>query len=120
MAFMLPEQVDSFKTEGEGRFYRFLATVARLDSSYLAWYTPDLQGKEPDFILYSDSVGLIVFEVKDWALHQIREADPSRLTLDVNGVATARKNPLQQADYIGDLKDKIAASFLLFYTPCRS
>jgi hypothetical protein len=77
MAFMLPEQVESFKTEGEGRFYRFLATVAKPDHSYLAWYTPDLQGKEPDFILYSDSVGLIVFEVKDWALHQIREADPS-------------------------------------------
>ena len=87
---MLPEQVESFKTEGEGRFYRFLATVARPDSSYLAWYTPDLQGKEPDFILYSDSVGLIVFEVKDWALHRIREADPSRFTLDVNGVATPR------------------------------
>jgi hypothetical protein len=89
MAFMLPEQVESFKTEGEGRFYRFLATVAKPDSSYLAWYTPDLQGKEPDYILCSDSVGLIVFEVKDWALHQIREADPSRFTLDVNGVATA-------------------------------
>ena len=110
MAFMLPEQVESFKTEGEGRFYRFLATVAKPDHSYLAWYTPDLQGKEPDFILYSDSVGLIIFEVKDWALHQIREANPHQFTLDINGVATARKNPLQQArDYIGDLKDKIKA-----------
>jgi hypothetical protein len=45
MAFMLPEQVEGFKTEGEGRFYRFLATVAKPDHSYPAWYTPDLQGK---------------------------------------------------------------------------
>jgi hypothetical protein len=67
MAFMLPAQVESFKTEGEGRFYRFLATVAKPDSSYLAWYTPDLQGKEPDFIL----LGLEHLTPKGWTEDQI-------------------------------------------------
>jgi hypothetical protein len=68
MALMIPDNIEEFKTEGEGRFCRFLAAAAKPDNSFLAWYTPDLQGKEPDFILYSDSVGLIVFEVKDWVL----------------------------------------------------
>jgi len=107
---MMPDQVESFATEGEGRFYRFLEAAAKPDSSYLAWYTPDVQSKEPDFILYSDKVGLVVFEVKDWVLDQIRKANPHEFLLEINGEAQARKNPLKQAhDYIGDLKDKIKA-----------
>jgi hypothetical protein len=42
----------------------------------VAWYLPDVNGKEPDFLLYGDDVGLVVFEVKDWALNQIQEANP--------------------------------------------
>jgi hypothetical protein len=110
MALMIPDQVEDFTTKGESMFYRFLAAAAKPDNSYLAWYTPDLQGKEPDFILYSDKVGLVVFEVKDWVLEQIREANPHEFLLEVNGQIQPRKNPLKQArDYIGQLKDKIKA-----------
>ena len=65
MATMIPENVGRFTTEGEKQFYRFLESVAKPDSQYIAWYTPDLKGKEPDFILFGDKIGLIVFEVKD-------------------------------------------------------
>ena len=71
---MIPENVEIFTTKGEKQFYRFLESVAKPDSRYIAWYTPDLKGKEPDFILFNDKIGLIVFEVKDWALGQIRVA----------------------------------------------
>lgn len=110
MAMMNPADVEGFKTDGERRFYKFLSTAAKPDDDFLAWYTPDLQGKEPDFILYSHDVGLVVFEVKDWVLEQIREADKHRFLLETSGTLTPRKNPLLQArDYIGDLKDKIRA-----------
>jgi UvrD-like helicase C-terminal domain/Nuclease-related domain len=110
MALMIPDEVQSFTTEGEGKFYRFLSAAAKPDNSYLAWYLPNIHGKEPDFILYSDSVGLVIFEVKDWALDQIREASPHQFTLAIKGEISPRKNPLQQArDYIGELKDKIKA-----------
>jgi len=36
---------------------------------FMAW--PGIsrcERKEPDFLLYGDDVGLVVFEVKDWAL----------------------------------------------------
>ena len=92
MAMMIPADVEGFKTDGERRFYRFLSAAAKPDSSFLAWYTPDLQGKEPDFILYSDSVGLVVFEVKDWVLDQIREANPHQFMLGING----KLNPTQK------------------------
>jgi len=110
VALMIPSETDEFTTDGEKVFYRFLSSVAKPDNSYLAWYTPDLQGKQPDFILYSNEVGLVVFEVKDWVLEQVREADPHRFLLEINGTLAPRKNPLLQAyEYIGELKDKIRA-----------
>ncbi len=45
MATMIPENVEQFTTEGEKQFYRFLESVAKPDSQYIAWYTPDLKGR---------------------------------------------------------------------------
>ena len=68
MAIMIPNDVEEFQTEGERVFFRFLQSVAKSDSRHVAWYLPDVKGKGPDFSLYGDDVGLVVFEVKDWAL----------------------------------------------------
>jgi hypothetical protein len=71
MATMIPDDIQEFTTPGEGVFYRFLRACAKPDVSYIAWYQPDIAGREPDFILYAQDAGLIIFEVKDWALDQI-------------------------------------------------
>ena len=68
MAIMIPSDVQEFKTDGEKLFYRFLQSVAKPNEHYVAWYLPEIKNREPDFILYSDKVGLVVFEVKDWSL----------------------------------------------------
>ena len=108
MATMIPENVETFKTDGEMRFYRFLDAVAKPDNSYLVWYTPDIRGKEPDFILYSDRVGIIIFEVKDWAINQVLKADPHQFLLQMGTKESSRKNPMQQAgDYKDNVMDKI-------------
>ncbi|MEK6654687.1 MAG: hypothetical protein AABY92_06025 [Thermodesulfobacteriota bacterium] len=54
MATMIPDDIQDFTTPGEGAFYRFLQAVAQPDDRHLSWYLPDIQGREPDFILYSD------------------------------------------------------------------
>jgi len=95
MATMIPENVEIFTTEGERQFYRFLESVAKPNSQYIVWYTPDIKGEEPDFILFGNKVGLIVFEVKDWTLEQIREANPQHFILSIGGKTQSRKNPLQ-------------------------
>ena len=64
MATMIPSDIGEFETEGEKTFYKFLEGVAKPDAHYLCWYLPEVNGKEPDFLLYSDEVGLIIFEVK--------------------------------------------------------
>jgi len=108
MAKMIPENVGQFTTEGERQTYRFLEAVAKPDARFLCWYLPDVQGREPDFILYSQQNGLIILEVKDWNLSQIREANPQHFVLDIGGKTVDRKNPLKQArDYLNGVLDKI-------------
>jgi len=114
MAVMIPDDVEEFKTEGEKIFYRFLEAVAKPDGRYLCWYTPDIKGKEPDFLFFCEDVGLIIFEVKDWVLDQIVEANPHSFSLRINGRKDPRKNPFLQArDYVGSVKDKIRKDGLL-------
>jgi len=40
----IAENVEIFATQGEKQFYHFLESVAKPDSQYVAWYTPDLKG----------------------------------------------------------------------------
>jgi superfamily I DNA and RNA helicase len=108
MALMIPDNVELFATDGERQFYRFLEGVAKPDSTHIAWYTPDIQGNEPDFLLFSTHAGMIVFEVKDWSLEQILEANPRQFSLSVGSKTERRKNPYQQArDYLYNLMDRI-------------
>lgn len=101
MATMIPENVEEFKTDGERQFYKFLETVARPDEQHITWYTPDIECKAPDFILFSRNVGLIVFEVKDWMPDQIREANPQYFRFQVGYQIKSRKSHFQQAkDYL--------------------
>lgn len=105
---MIPENVEQFTTEGEGKAYRFFKKVAVPDNKYQIWYTPDINDKEPDFILFCNKIGLIVFEVKDWDLSQILEADQQYFKLYMGGKTATRTNPLKQAKgYIFSLMDKI-------------
>ena len=104
MATMFPSDVDAFTTVGEGKTYHFFQKVARPDSAFLAWYSPDIEDNEPDFILFSPECGLIVFEVKDWSLDQIVEADPKAVTLQLGADRERRKNPFAQAKgYVNSL-----------------
>lgn len=108
MATMIPSDIDSFKTRGEESFYRFLEIAAKPDRRYTSWYLPDVEGREPDFILFSEEQGLIVFEVKDWSLDQIREASPRSFTLKMGHELRQLKNPLHQArEYFETLMDRI-------------
>ncbi len=108
MAFMVPQDVQEFKTDGEKQFYTFLDSVAKPDGSHIAWYTPDIDDREPDFILYSAKTGLVVFEVKDWTLDQVESADPSIFSVRKGSKLEHCKNPLKQVrEYLYQVMNKI-------------
>ena len=58
MATMMPSDIEEFGTEGEKAFYKFLEGVAKPDAHYLCWYLPEVNGKDPDFLLYCEEVGV--------------------------------------------------------------
>ena len=83
MATMFPADVTSFLTTGEEATYSFLRRTARPDDKFLCWYAPDIEEREPDFILLSPDCGLVVLEVKDWLIDQLLEVDGiGQATLD--------------------------------------
>ena len=47
MATMIPSDNEEFRTEGEKAFFKFLESVAKPDSHYICWYTPDVEGQGP-------------------------------------------------------------------------
>lgn len=108
MATMIPENVERFTTDGEKQSYCFLEAVAKPDEDYLCWYLPDVLGEEPDFILFSNDLGLVVFEVKDWNLNQIREANPHYFKIIKGNRTEQHQNPYRQArNYLYNIIDKI-------------
>ena len=104
MATMFPARCESFATAGEEAVYRFLEKAARPDGDFLAWYSPDIEDREPDFILLSPDCGLVVLEVKDWLASQILELNPKEALLQIAGRPERRKQPLAQArEYVNSL-----------------
>jgi len=105
---MVPEDIERFTTDGEKTFYRFLQSCAKPDSQFITWYLPNIQDHEADFILYSNEIGLVIFEVKDWLLDQIIEADAHNFRFRINGKEEIRQNPFQQVKkYFNSIMDKI-------------
>lgn len=109
MATILPHDTTAFTTAGEKRFYAFLRDALKPDSHCLAWYSPKVDDLEPDFVVYTPEVGLVVFEVKDWLLEQIYDADQRSFGLRLpGGTEERRTNPLQQArEYMFALLNRI-------------
>jgi hypothetical protein len=112
MALMYPDDIEDYEeaTEGEKRIFRFLREAARPHKDWVCWYSPPIGsgGKEPDFILFSRGLGLLVLEVKDWTSRQIISYNPHTFTIRIRGKNEKRTNPDKQTKgYIYTLKEKL-------------
>jgi hypothetical protein len=101
MAVMFPKDIGRIRdaTPGEIKVFQFLQEVAKPDKNYLCWYEPTIGGigTKPDFILYGENLGLLVLEVKDWAIGQIESADSQFFMLQKGGKTEEVTNPDKQA-----------------------
>ncbi|MBN1832226.1 MAG: NERD domain-containing protein [Deltaproteobacteria bacterium] len=112
MAVMYPADIEEYEeaSEGEKRVFRFLKEAARPHKDYICWYEPPIgsEGKEPDFVLFSKSLGLLVLEVKDWTSQQIISYSPHTFTILIGGKKEERTNPDKQAKgYVNRLNEKL-------------
>ena len=84
-------------TSGERRFARRLES--HLEDDYVCWYNVPVGAwnQHPDFLILHPRRGLLVIEVKDWKLENIRSMDKLTATLQVDGREVRKSNPLEQA-----------------------
>lgn len=99
MATLIPSlgSVASRMTAGEKRFAERLES--KLEDDYLCWYDVSIGEKtrHPDFVVFHPSRGLLVLEVKDWRLENIREINQRDVTLLTSHGLVTKMNPLEQA-----------------------
>jgi len=112
MATLIPalNSVLAKMTAGEKRFARRLES--HLEEDYCCWYeaTVGPRARRPDFVILHPRRGLLVVEVKDWRLENIRTLDPFSATLVVNGQEVRAANPVEQArQYVLKLCNRMQA-----------
>lgn len=82
---------------GEKRVFEALAK--QLEDDYTVWHNVPILGssREPDFVILHPQRGLLILEVKDWKLQNIRDANPMRIELQTDRGVIAKTHPLSQA-----------------------
>jgi Nuclease-related domain len=84
-------------TSGEKRLARRLEAL--LDDDYLVWYDIPVgrRNRYPDFIILHPARGLLLLEVKDWRLENIKKISKHRVELLTDNGKVTAPNPIEQA-----------------------
>lgn len=115
MAIVIPESAFSSEdiTSGEKKSLRILQNG--LDDSSLLWFQPQLaETRRPDIIAYIPTLGLVLYEVKDWSITNIIEANPDVWTVNFGSRQRKLKAPHKQArDYFFNLSEMLEKKSLV-------
>jgi len=70
-----------------------------LEDDYLCWYDVPVGPKHqhPDFLILHLGRGILILEIKDWKIDQIREMSPKSFTMDFGSGYQTKVNPIEQA-----------------------
>lgn len=70
-----------------------------LEDDYLCWYDVPVGPKHqhPDFLILHPARGILILEIKDWKIDQIREMSPKSFTMDFGSGYQTKVNPIEQA-----------------------
>ena len=85
MAEMIPDRLPASSTAGERRVF---ATLARLPDDCLIYYEPVVRRRYPDLIAILPEVGVLIIEVKDWWLAELKSVNANTVTITQRGTAT--------------------------------
>lgn len=98
MAILFPARgVCRFSTRGEARFAERLEK--KLEDDYLCWHDVPVgpANAHPDFVVLHPRRGLLVLEIKDWRLDNIKSITKHDVSLLTNAGLKHKPNPLEQA-----------------------
>ena len=83
MAETIPLEVPSDATRGEKQIFALLKAALVPHEEFIVWFEPKPPGvrQRPDFLVWSQRMGLLILEVKDWAIGQIVEMNATHCTI---------------------------------------
>jgi nuclease-like protein/UvrD-like helicase family protein/AAA domain-containing protein len=92
-----PRNAAARATPGELRVAERLEQF--LEDDYLCWYDVPIGPKHqhPDVLILHPGRGILILEIKDWKIDQIREVSPKSFTMDFGGGHQTKVNPIEQA-----------------------
>jgi len=118
MAEMIPDSIPSTAPRGEKLLFN--AFRDSLPDNFIVWHEPSATTSKPDFVVLSDTHGLLVVEAKGWSKTMIKQADSNQVLVEwpaTHGQAAREQmhaHPLRQAeDYKYALMDKLKEESIL-------
>lgn len=96
MAYMIPETLNNVDaTSGEIALFKLLQQ--KLDDDVYIWFNIPIRQRFADFIILHPKLGLLILEVKDWQISQIKEINPNRVVIETSSGEKSCDNPVNQA-----------------------
>ena len=95
-------------TSGEKKLAQAFSQL--LEDDYICWYDVPLgpKNRHPDFVVLNPRRGLLLLEVKDWKLENIKEINRISASLITSNGLKTTVNPLEQARaYIQDIVNQL-------------
>ncbi|MBN8725212.1 MAG: NERD domain-containing protein [Acidobacteria bacterium] len=113
MAYMIPETLNSLEaTAGETALFKLLQN--KLSDDVYVWFNIPIKQRFADFVILDPKLGLLILEVKDWQLSQIKEINPKYIVIETSKGQKSCTNPLNQArNYALQIVDLLASDPLL-------
>lgn len=93
MAIMIPNEPYKNATDGEKRVFRLLET--QLPDDYIVWSELRINERYPDFVVVGPELGILVLEVKDWSINNIRSIYKDKIIFKNH---SEKSNPFNQAN----------------------
>jgi AAA domain/Nuclease-related domain/UvrD-like helicase C-terminal domain len=118
MAEMIPDSIPAGAPRGEKVLFNAFRDC--LPDNFIVWHEPSATTSKPDFVVLSDTHGLLVVEAKGWSKAMIKEADSHQVLVEWPATAghperqQMHTHPLKQAEsYKYALMDKLKAESIL-------
>ena len=118
MAEMIPDSIPAGAPRGEKVLFNAFRDC--LPDNFIVWHEPSATTSKPDFVVLSDTHGLLVVEAKGWSKAMIKEADSHQILVEwpaTSGQPQRQQmhtHPLKQAEsYKYALMDKLKAESIL-------
>ena len=99
MAQMIPSDVSQLSEPTGGEKLVFKAIQENTPDSWVCYANFRIVGQgRPDFCLIGPDLGLLILEVKDLSINNVKEANPEEWVVQRNGNWEKEKHPLAQAN----------------------